>query len=46
MPNKTSKKKPAALPTIPKELIDQIADGPMNAEAINAVRAAPKLERI
>jgi hypothetical protein len=29
MPSKTSKKKPSTLPTIPKELIDQIVDGPM-----------------
>lgn len=42
MPSKTSKKKPAALPSIPKELIEQIADGPMNAEAINAASMAFK----
>lgn len=42
MPNKTSKKKPSALPTIPKELIDQIANGPMDAEAINATSMAFK----
>lgn len=36
MPSKTNKKKPSALPTIAKELIDQIVDGPMTAEAVNA----------
>ena len=37
MPSKTSKKKPAAaLPSIPKELIDQMVSGPMSAEAVNA----------
>ena len=45
MPSKTRKKKPvAALPTIPKELIDQIADGPMTAKAMSAApndRLAP-----
>ena len=42
MPSKTSKKKPMVLPTIPKELIDQIADGPMTAEAVNAASMAFK----
>ena len=42
MPSKTSKKKPAALPTIPKELIDQLVDGPMTAEAVNAASMAFK----
>ena len=43
MPSKTSKKKAvAALPTIPKELIDQIVDGPMTAEAVNAASMAFK----
>lgn len=42
MPSKTSKKKPSALPTIPKELIDQIVDGPMTAEAVNAATMAFK----
>jgi transposase-like protein len=43
MPSKTSKKKPAAaLPNIPKELIDQMVSGPMSAEAINATSMAFK----
>lgn len=42
MPSKTSKKKPVALLTIPKELIDQIAEGPMTAEAVNAATMAFK----
>lgn len=43
MPNKTSKKKPvAALPSIPKEFIDQMVSGPMSAEAINAASIAFK----
>ena len=43
MPSKTSKKKPAAaLPSIPKELIDQMVIGPMDAEAINAASMAFK----
>ena len=43
MPSKTSKRKPAAaLPSIPKELIDQMVSGPMNAEAINAASMAFK----
>jgi len=43
MPSKTSKKKPAAaLPSIPKELIDQMVSGPMDAEAINAASIAFK----
>ena len=42
MPSKTNKKKPSALPTIAKELIDQIVDGPMTAEAVNAASMAFK----
>ena len=42
MPSKTSKKKPSLLPTIPKELIDQLVDGPMTAEAVNAATMAFK----
>ena len=43
MPSKTSKTKPAAaLPKIPKELIDQIVSGPMDAEAVNAASMAFK----
>ena len=43
MPSKTSKKKPAAaLPTIPKELLDQFVSGPMSAEAVNAASMAFK----
>ena len=48
--NKTSKTKPAAaLPKIPKELIDQMVIGPMGAEAVNAASIAFKkalIERI
>ena len=50
MPSKKSKKKPAAaLPSIPKELIDQMVIGPMDAEAVNAASMAFKkalIERI
>ena len=50
MPSKTSKTKPAAaLPSIPKELIDQMVSGPMDAEAVNAASMAFKkalIERI
>lgn len=50
MPSKTSKKKPAAaLPSIPKEFIDQMVSGPMDAEAVNAASMAFKkalIERI
>ncbi|MEN3374401.1 IS256 family transposase [Dechloromonas sp. ZS-1] len=50
MPSKTSKKKPAAaLPSIPKELIDQMVIGPMDTEAVNAASMAFKkalIERI
>ncbi len=50
MPIKTSKKGPAAaLPHIPKELIDQMVSGPMDAEAVNAAAMAFKkalIERI
>jgi putative transposase len=43
MPSKTRSKKPsAALPSIPKELIDQIISGPMSAEAVNAASMAFK----
>jgi transposase-like protein len=43
MPSKTRKKKPAAaLPTIPKEVIDQFVSGPMTAEAVNAASMAFK----
>lgn len=42
MPSKTSKKKLAALPSIPKELIDQMVRGPMTAEAVNAASMAFK----
>jgi hypothetical protein len=41
MPIKTSKKRPVgALPSIPKELIDQMVRGPMDAEAVNAASMA------
>jgi len=51
MPSKTSKKKqePALLPSIPKELIDQMVSGPMDADAVNAASMAFKkalIERI
>lgn len=50
MPIKTSKKRPVgALPGIPKELIDQMVRGPMDAEAVNAASMAFKkalIERI
>lgn len=43
MPSKTNKKKPAAaLPSIPKEFIDQMVSAPMSAEAINAASMAFK----
>lgn len=43
MPSKINKGKAApALPTIPKELIDQFVDGPMSAEAVNAASMAFK----
>jgi transposase-like protein len=43
MPTKTSKSKTAAaLPSIPKELIDQLVSGPMTAEAVNAASMAFK----
>jgi transposase-like protein len=41
MPSKT-KKTAAALPSIPKELIDQFVSGPMSAEAVNAASMAFK----
>lgn len=41
MPSKT-KKAPPALPSIPKELIDQFVTGPMSAEAVNAASMAFK----
>ena len=50
MPSTTSKKRPAAaLPSIPKELIDQMVSGPMDAAAVNAASIAFKkvlIERI
>ena len=50
MPSKTIKKKPAAaLPSIPKELIEQFVRGPMSAEAVNAASMAFKkalIERV
>ena len=50
MPSKTRKMKPAAaLPNIPKELIDQMVSGPMDAAAVNAASMAFKkalIERI
>ena len=48
MPSKTKLKnaaiaaKTAALPKIPKELIDQFVNGPMSAEAVNAASLAFK----
>ena len=43
MLTKTSKKKPAAaLPSIPKALIDRFVSGPMSAEAVNAASMAFK----
>ena len=43
MPSKTRKMIPlAALPNIPKELIDQMVSGPMDAEAVNAASIAFK----
>jgi transposase-like protein len=43
MPSKTRKPKAAqALPTIPKELLDQFVNGPMSAEAVNAASMAFK----
>ena len=43
MPIKTSKKQRAAvLPSIPKEFIDQMVGGPMDAEAIDAASMAFK----
>ena len=45
MPNRTKKKAAAAaaaLPLIPKELLDQIVTGPMTAEAVNAASMAFK----
>ena len=41
MPSKT-KKAAAALPSIPKELIDQFVTGPMRAEAVRAASVAFK----
>jgi hypothetical protein len=50
MPSKTSKKQSAAvLPSILKELIDQMVSGPMDAEAVDAASMAFKkalIERI
>ena len=48
MPSKTKTKnaaiaaKTAALPTIPKELIEQFVKGPMTAEVVNAASMAFK----
>ncbi len=43
MPSKTSKMNGvAALPSIPKELIDRMVSGPMDAEAVNAAAMAFK----
>jgi len=43
MPSKTSEKKlAAALPSIPKELIDLFVSGPMSAEAVNSASMAFK----
>jgi hypothetical protein len=43
MPIKTSKKQRAAvLPSIPKEFIDQMVSGPMDAEAIDTASMAFK----
>ena len=44
MPSKTKaiKAAMAALPSIPKELIDQFVTGPMSAEAVNAASLAFK----
>ena len=43
MPSKTSKKTPiAALPIIPKDILDQFFSGPMTAEAVNAASVAFK----
>lgn len=40
MPSKTSKKEQAALPSIPKEIIDRFVSGPMTAEVANAASKA------
>ncbi len=43
MPHKTKKKAvAAALPSIPKELLDQLVTGPMSAEQVNATCMALK----
>jgi transposase-like protein len=42
MPSKKTKAPLAPLPTIPKELIDQLVKGPMTAEAVNAASLAFK----
>ena len=50
MPVSTKRgKTQVALPTIPKELIDQFVNGPMNAQAVNAASMAFKkalIERV
>ena len=50
MPRKTDQKKPAAaLPSLPKDLIDQLVSGPMSAEAVNDITMAFKkalIERV
>jgi putative transposase len=42
MPSRKTKAPLAPLPTIPKELIDQLVKGPMTAEAVNAASLAFK----
>ena len=42
MPSKTKKLPAAALPAVPKELIDQFVTGPMSAQAVNAASMAFK----
>ena len=34
----------AAMPSIPKELIDQFVTGPMSAQAVNVVKTCPRSE--
>lgn len=49
MPRKTKGTTGAALPSIPKELLDQLVKGPMSAEAVEAASAAFKkalIERV
>ena len=42
MPTKTKKSPAAALPAVPKELLDQFVTGPMSAQAVNAASMAFK----